>query len=71
MKKFEWIETSKGYITCDLGFIQWEIRLASCKIWLNQLKLWHTHDTVEGAKIMVENRMREFINGLAEVSDEN
>jgi hypothetical protein len=67
MKKFEWELTQDGYVRCDLGFCVWEINEFG-DIFMNG-KHWHKHDTEEGAKIMVENRMREFINGMIEVED--
>jgi hypothetical protein len=66
MKKFEWVPLDDDSIICDLGFCVWEINLYSANIYLNST-LWHQHDTVKGAKIMIENRMREFVNGLIEV----
>jgi hypothetical protein len=66
MKKFEWVPLNDELIICDLGCTVWEINLYTAEILLNG-KHWHKHDTVKGAKLMVENRMREFINGMIEV----
>ena len=72
MKKLEWeaSEDDLDIIVCDLAFIVWQINIYTAEIRLNG-KRWHQHDTVKGAKIMIENRMREHISSLVEVINEN